>query len=77
MSRNQYQSNGVKQIVVRNADTGRVARATFVCGFKGWTVLGEDNGQRVGCMNGASENFRRRDAVRMAELFVNTGRDFL
>jgi len=77
MSRNQYKSNGVKQIVIRSAETGRVARATFMRGFKGWTVIGEDNGQRVGCMNGESENFRRSDAVRMAELFVNTGRDFL
>jgi hypothetical protein len=77
MSRNQYQSNGVKQIVMRNAETGRVARATFVRGFKGWTVVGEDNGQGVGCMNGTSETFRRSEALRMVELFVNTGRDFL
>jgi hypothetical protein len=72
-----FTKGGVKQIVIRNETTNRIARATFVRGCSGWLVSGEDNGIGVTCMNGTSETFRRSDAVRMAELFVNTGRDFL
>lgn len=77
MSASQFTLNGIRQIVIRNETTNRVARATFVRGCSGWTVSGEDNGVGVQCVNGDRETFRRSDAVRMAELFVNTGRDFL
>jgi hypothetical protein len=68
---------GIKQLVLRSEQTGRVARATFLRGSRGWRVVGEDNGQTVHCVNGSDETFRRTDAVRMVELFVATGRDFL
>lgn len=76
-----YRADDMRRITV--TDDAFPGFAATVVGFVGrrrdWRVYGDrhDVGDRITCTNGDSPLFTKTDALRMAELFVTRGREFL